>query len=419
MGRGPLAAACRDLPTFARAHARPSHAARHPPQTLPSFTTTSPPSSHPTPGSAMRLNLPPLTRSLLASLVLFTLLNFVLRPNLTLVEKVEKPLIGVGNGVPYLSIVPGQSVPLYLWTFLLATVVEQNVLGLVITGLTIFYGGRYLERAWGSTEFAKFILFVAMVPNILSFLLYIAGYLLSKNAAALSTTISGGIAIQAGFLVSFKQLVPEHTVAIAKGLVRMRVKHFPAIFLLANTISGVALGTETAMFLAWFGFITSWVYLRFYRVSPSLSSAATGDGSVIRGDASDTFSFAHFFPEPLQTPLGTVADQIYDTLISLRLCTPFSAEDIDAGNEQASARAEGGLPSIMNANSRGGKGGATRAEAERRRALALKALDQRLHAAAARGPGPVATQATPAHANMLGETSYEPERAEAPNNSAS
>ena len=70
------------------------------------------------------------------------------------------------------------------------------------------------------------------------------------NPETRNTTISGGIAIQAGFLVSFKQLVPEHTVAIAKGLVRMRVKHFPAIFLLTNTVSGIILGTETAMFLA-------------------------------------------------------------------------------------------------------------------------------------------------------------------------
>jgi hypothetical protein len=232
-----------------------------------------------------------------------------------------------------------------------------------------------------------------------------------------TTTISGGIAIQAGFLVSFKQLVPEHTVAIAKGLIRMRVKHFPAIFLLANTISGIALGTETAMFLAWFGFFTAWVYLRFYRISPSLSSAATGDGSVIRGDASDTFAFAHFFPEPIQTPLGKVADQIYDTLTALKLCTPFSAEDIDAGNDQANARAEGGLPSIMNPNSRGGKGGTTRAEAERRRALALKALDQRLHAAAARGPAPTPVASAPS--NLLGETNYEPERHDEPEKSAS
>lgn len=384
-----------------------------------------------------RINLPPLTRSLLASIVFFTVLNIVLRPQASWAVKAKKPITGVGDGVPYLTIVPGQSV-IYPWVFLLATAVEENLLGLLVTGLTVFYGGRYLERAWGSTEFTKFILFVAMIPNVLSFLLYVLGYVLSHKSATLyvlrtladdfyctdwvfrNTTISGGIAIQAGFLVAFKQLVPEHTVAIAKGLIRMRVKHFPAIFLLVNTISGIVLGTETAMFLAWFGFFTAWIYLRFYRISPSLSSAATGDGSIIRGDASDTFAFAHFFPEPMQAPIGTLGEQIYNTLIILNVCTPFSAEDIDAGNEQASARAEGGLPSIMNPNSRGGKGGGSRAEAERRRALALKALDQRLHAAAARGPAPApAAPAASAPSSMLGETTYEPEPHDRPERSMS
>tara|TARA_R110002003_G_scaffold41_8_gene2874 strand:+ start:14636 stop:15037 length:402 start_codon:yes stop_codon:yes gene_type:complete len=131
-----------------------------------------------------RINLPPLTRSLLAAVVVFTLLNFALRPSANWVEKVEKPLIGVGDGVPYLSIVPGRSL-VYPWVFALATVVEQNVLGLAVTGLTIFYGGRYLERAWGSHEFTKFVLFVAMIPNILSFLLYITAYLVTGSGAAM------------------------------------------------------------------------------------------------------------------------------------------------------------------------------------------------------------------------------------------
>jgi membrane associated rhomboid family serine protease len=131
-----------------------------------------------------RISLPPLTRSLLAAVVVFTLLNFALRPSSNWVEKVEKPLIGVGDGVPYLSIVPGRSL-VYPWVFALATVVEQNVLGLAVTGLTIFYGGRYLERAWGSHEFTKFVLFVAMIPNILSFLLYITAYLVTGSGAAM------------------------------------------------------------------------------------------------------------------------------------------------------------------------------------------------------------------------------------------
>ena len=79
--------------------------------------------------------------------------------------------------------------PWYPWVFALATVVEQNVLGLVVTGLTVFYGGRYLERAWGSHEFTKFMLFVAMIPNILAFLLYVAGYLLTKKDSMLYVPI--------------------------------------------------------------------------------------------------------------------------------------------------------------------------------------------------------------------------------------
>jgi hypothetical protein len=189
--------------------------------------------------------------------------------------------------------------------------------------------------------------------------------------------------------VAFKQLVPEHIVSVFRGLVRVRVKHFPAIFLLANFLSGIILQTDVAMFLSWFGFLTSWIYLRFYRVSP-LMTTGTGDSATIRGDASETFAFAYFFPEPLHTPLARICDGVYELLVQIRICTPFSADDIDVGNEAALARAEGGLPTTT-------RGTGRREEAERRRALALKALDQRLHAASTRGiasitvPAPVVT----------------------------
>lgn len=178
--------------------------------------------------------------------------------------------------------------------------------------------------------------------------------------------------------------MPEHTVSLFKGALRMRVKHFPAVFVLLNSLSGPLLGTDTAFFLSWFGFLTSWIYLRFYRVAPSLSTSSTGEGAVIKGDASDTFTFAHFFPERIQVLLDPLCDTVYKTLIAARVCTPFSDEAIDAGNEQAQARADRGLPSLMNGGRAGrGGGGGRREEAERRRALALRALDQRLNAAAA------------------------------------
>jgi hypothetical protein len=203
------------------------------------------------------------------------------------------------------------------------------------------------------------------------------------------TTISGGIAIQSAYLVAFKQLVPEHTVSIMRGILRLRVKHFPAVFLLANTISGILIGTETAMFLSWAAFLVSWTYLRFYKSSPILSSATGGEGASVKGDASDTFAFSYFFPDRLQQPISMIADPVYDLFVSIGICSPFSADDVDIGNEQASARAEGGLPTIMSS-----RGSGRREEAERRRALALKALDQRLARGASSSPGPSSATVT-------------------------
>lgn len=159
------------------------------------------------------------------------------------------------------------------------------------------------------------------------------------------------------------------------------MKHFPAVFLAANTASGIVLGTDTALVLAWVGFMTSWTYLRFYKKQPEISTASTSD-TELRGDASETFAFASFWPDAMQPPVAALADRIYNVLVALRVCTPFTAADVEVGNEQATARGESGLPSLL--TNGGNKASRNKQEdAERRRALALKALDQRLHAASA------------------------------------
>ena len=193
---------------------------------------------------------------------------------------------------------------------------------------------------------------------------------------------------------------------ILKGTVKVRVKHFPAIFLTANTISGIVFFTDTAAVLSWLGFLTSWTYLRFYKRQPDISGTNTG-GSTLRGDASETFAFAYFWPDVVHGPVSMVADAVYNALVALKICTPFSAEEIESSNEQATARGEGGLPSLMNQGARRG-GGGKREEAERRRALALKALDQRLQAATAnrQPPPPSAPAANSSNvANMTAEVS--------------
>ena len=127
-----------------------------------------------------RVNLPPLTRSLLVTLIIFTLLNAIIAPEYTALG----PFTRTGHGTPYISIIPGASWR-YPWTFATATFVEQNVFGLIVSGLTLFYGGRYLERAWSSAEYAKFIVIVGMIPNLLCFALYIFLFAISKSEKAL------------------------------------------------------------------------------------------------------------------------------------------------------------------------------------------------------------------------------------------
>ena len=88
----------------------------------------------------------------------------------------------------------------------------------------------------------------------------------------------------------------------------------------------------------------------------------------MRGDASDTFTFASFFPDVMQPPVTFVADRIYEALVAMKLCTPFSAEEIATSNENAMARGQAGLPSLLSSSrSAGGfRSMAKREEAERR-----------------------------------------------------
>ncbi|KAK9475641.1 eukaryotic integral membrane protein-domain-containing protein [Lipomyces japonicus] len=355
----------------------------------------------------LRVNLPPLTKVLLAFSAVASVVVFVVRYSayIALTKATPDKHIDLASiYVSYLTIVPGVSI-VFPWTFLTAAFIEQNLFALLIHLGTLYYAARYCERIWGSVELARFLALVTIVPNLVTFILYILAFVFTGNTDYEFVTIFGGVAIQSAFLVAFKQLVPEHTVVLFRGIVKIRVKHFPALFLLINTIFGI-LGARINAVFTWTGFFTSWVYLRFYRQAPLQATAeayaglpppvtsngiavtgTTGATRPIRGDASDTFSLANFFPDALAPFIGKISDATFAFFVNLRLCTPFSAEDIEAsniGNGQFRQRFVAPLP------------GSVRAEAERRRALALKALDQRLSQGKKESTG-------------LGETNFVPE----------
>lgn len=81
----------------------------------------------------------------------------------------------------------------------------------------------------------------------------------------------------------------------------------------------------------------------------------------------------YFFPEALHKPISVIADATYNILVTLKICTPFSASDISMSNSHAESRGTSGGPPTQSR--------AARAEAERRREMALRTLDQQLQAA--------------------------------------
>lgn len=91
------------------------------------------------------------------------------------------------------------------------------------------------------------------------------------------------------------------------------------------------------------------------------------------GDASDTFSFASFFPDALQRPLIIpLSDIMYQIFCRLGLLVPFNEEDVIQSNDRAMKRASNGLGRV------GESRGSEASIAERRRQIALQAIEERI-----------------------------------------
>ena len=68
------------------------------------------------------------------------------------------------------------------------------------------------------------------------------------------------------------------------------------------------------------GTATAWIYLRFYQKRDQ----------GLRGDMSEGFAFATFFPEMIQPPLATLGGFVYHLLVSVKVC-PKTVRTYDVG----------------------------------------------------------------------------------------
>ncbi|KAI9034350.1 rhomboid family protein [Hyaloraphidium curvatum] len=285
----------------------------------------------------------PVTRALVAASIVLSGVGFVLRN-------------GGGKTAPLVAMVPAFAL-WYPWTFLTAGLHESNILTLLTNVVCLLFGGRYLEVAWGSRHFLIFALLVTVSTSLLTCITMLAEYSVTRAPEYIyETEAIGLVGLLSGFLVAFKQLVPEHRLSFFRDFFSIRVKYLPSIFLLVYAVLFFARVFHVPFLMALYGTIASWIYIRFYKVQ---------DG--IRGDRSETFSFASFWPDALHPFIMPLSNSCFNLMVTLRICAPLTG----------AGRGAYELPISRTGASGAGDG----PDAERRRALALKALDQRLQTA--------------------------------------
>lgn len=176
-------------------------------------------------------------------------------------------------------------------------------------------------------------------------------------------------ALQTGFLVALAQLIPDTPIPLlGSKLPSMRVRDLPMLYVTFSNVTCL-LGYTSPFILIQFGWLLGWAYLRFYRYN--LDTAT-------RGDRSEAFSFVSWFPPFLHTPVTYISNFLHGVFLKLKIIPKFEYGYVGASDLEYGV--SGGL------DSNGGPVSA-RAEAERRRAMALKALDQRMATNNAAGAG--------------------------------
>ncbi|KAF2070929.1 hypothetical protein CYY_007753 [Polysphondylium violaceum] len=280
-------------------------------------------------------------------------------PNFTRLSKVIAGILGfflfIGLVFPssaeYLTINAAYIVPPYffLWTFFTAGLFDTKIISGIINIIILLFSGQYLEPIWGSQEFLKFIAVVNFFSGLFTFIFYLFGYILIGNENFLYRTyVCGFSGIILAFSVALKQLIPEQEFQFF--FITLRIKYLASLLVLLNILFSLLGIQSRSLPFVLFGFLISWVYLRFYQKKGG-----------VRGDLNESFSFATFFPDPIQQPVKVLSNIVYQILLKIRLCPVGDSSILPTTTSNSNNN--------LSYNS---------ADIDRRRALAMKALEQRM-----------------------------------------
>ncbi|KAM4652837.1 transmembrane protein 115 isoform 1-T2 [Discoglossus pictus] len=249
-----------------------------------------------------------------------------------------------------LGITPGLMLPpnMWLWTLVTHGLVEVHIWDVLLNLLVTLGAGRRLEPLWGAPELLIFYGVVNVAVGVLGSLWFLMAYATTSDLHFLfNSHIHGFPSFAGAVLVAHKQTIGD-------GLVETHrwVRVLPQLTFVVLTVLSLINLIPVRLAVGYsLGMLSGWVYLRFYQRH-----------SRGRGDMSDHFSFASFFPGPVQPAAALLGTLVHAALVKIRLC-PRAVKRYDVG---APSSITISLP------------GTDIQDAERRRQLALKALNERL-----------------------------------------
>ncbi|XP_071488161.1 transmembrane protein 115-like [Diadema antillarum] len=253
-----------------------------------------------------------------------------------------------------LAVTPGLIFPpsFRVWTLITHPFVDLHLWNVLSDIALVLICGKLIEPLWSALEMLIFFAVSTIGSAIITSFLYLFIYLSTVNTTYLFETHFFGLAGYAGAVtIALKQTMGD--TELPPKVARLRVNHLPLVLLILSVLLRIiGLVPPTHPFTTVAGMLTGWVYLRFYQ--------RQSDGS--RGDMAESFAFASFFPEVVRPFVAILANTVHSFLVKIKVC------------KKQVRKYDVGAPSPITIS----LPGTDPADAERRRQIALKALNERL-----------------------------------------
>ncbi|XP_053958033.1 transmembrane protein 115 [Anastrepha ludens] len=262
------------------------------------------------------------------------------------------------TAVRLLSVTPGKILPnaeFWIWTAFTFCFIEMHWWEVLVDVVTVGLCGKMLEPLWGQIEMFKFFALTNFGVSILTTIYYLFYFVVTDNPSILFDVHIHGLAgYVAGICVAVRQIMPDHLIFKTRWG-KLTNRNVPLTVFVASIIAwaiNLLDGTYPTMFGS--GLIVAWIYLRFYQWHPNG-----------RGDSSESFTFASFFPSVMQPVISILVNPIYICCLKLSVVkTPAPPRSASLAGSLSSVSIQ--MP------------GADAHDIERRRQIALKALSERL-----------------------------------------